>query len=39
LFCKHAEDVGDPYRRYLENSIREEFGLIGTPIRIFAKAK
>ena len=39
LFCKHAEDVGDPYLRYLENSIREEFDLIGTPIRIFAKAK
>ncbi len=39
LFCRHPEDVGDPYLRYLENRIREEFDLTGTPIRIFAKAK
>ena len=39
LFCRHSEDVGDPYLRYLENRIREEFDLPGTPIRIFAKAK
>jgi GTP-binding protein len=39
LFCRHPEDVGDPYLRYLENRIREEFDLTGAPIRIFAKAK
>ena len=39
LFCRHPDDVGEPYRRYLENRIREAFDLTGTPIRIFAKAK
>lgn len=39
LFCRHPEDVGEPYLRYLENRIRETFALTGTPIRIFAKAK
>jgi GTP-binding protein len=39
LFCKNPKDVGEPYLRYLENSIRKEFAFIGTPIRVFAKAK
>ena len=39
LFCKNHKDVGEPYLRYLENSIRKEFAFIGTPIRVFAKAK
>ena len=39
LFCKNHKDVGEPYLRYLENRIRKEFAFIGTPIRVFAKAK
>lgn len=39
LFCRRPEDVGEPYLRYLENRIRQEFDLTGTPIRIFPKAK
>jgi len=39
LFCRHHDDVGAPYLRYLENYFREKFDLGGTPIRIFAKAK
>jgi len=39
LFCKHPEEVGAPYLRYLENYLREQFDFAGTPIRIFAKAK
>jgi GTP-binding protein len=39
LFCRHADDVGTPYLRYLENYFREKFELGGTPIRIFAKEK
>ena len=39
LFCRHADDVGAPYLRYLENYFREKFSLGGTPIRIFAKEK
>ena len=39
LFCRNAETIGAPYLRFLENRIREECGLIGTPIRLFAKPK
>jgi GTP-binding protein len=39
LFCRNPEDVGAPYLRYLENSIRKEFEFAGTPIRVFAKNK
>src|SRR5439155_219979 len=39
LFCKHPEEIGAPYLRYLENYLREQFDFAGTPIRIFAKAK
>ncbi len=39
LFCKHPEQIGAPYLRYLENYLREQFDFAGTPIRIFAKAK
>ncbi len=39
LFCKHPEEIGTPYLRYLENYLREQFDFAGTPIRIFAKAK
>jgi GTP-binding protein len=39
LFCKHPEEIGAPYLRYLENYLREQFDFAGTPMRIFAKAK
>jgi GTP-binding protein len=39
LFCKHPEELGAPYLRYLENYLREQFDFGGTPIRIFAKSK
>lgn len=39
LFCKHPEELGAPYLRYLENYLREQFDFAGTPIRTFAKAK
>ena len=39
LFCRNPKDVGEPYLRYLENSIRKEFGFPGTPLRVYAKAK
>jgi GTP-binding protein len=34
LFCSEPEAVRDSYRRYLENRLRERFGLEGTPIRL-----
>jgi GTPase len=39
LFCKHPEELGAPYIRYLENYLRQQFDFAGTPIRIFAKSK
>jgi GTP-binding protein len=34
FFCNHAELVHFSYRRYLENQLREQFGFVGTPIRM-----
>lgn len=39
LFCNDPLLVGDTYERYLENKLREAFGFIGTPIRIFFRAR
>jgi GTP-binding protein len=34
FFCNDPVQVHFSYRRYLENRLREEFGFLGTPIRI-----
>jgi len=34
----HLEGVSDSYRRYLENTFREYFELMGTPLRVEFKA-
>jgi GTP-binding protein len=34
IFCSKPEDLPGAYLRYLENSLREDFDLPGTPIRI-----
>jgi GTP-binding protein len=34
IFGNRPEDLPDSYQRYLENSLRERFGLAGTPIRV-----
>jgi GTP-binding protein len=31
--------VKDPYKRFLENKLREEYDFTGTPIRIFFREK
>jgi GTP-binding protein len=31
--------VKDPYKRYLENRMREKFEFTGVPIRIFFRKK
>ncbi len=38
LFCSQPKELPDSYLRYLENSLRQDFELPGTPIRIFARA-
>lgn len=39
LFCNLPQWVKEPYRRYLENKIREQWDFSGTPINIFMREK
>lgn len=39
FFCNLPQWVKDPYRRYLENKIREKWDYTGTPINIFMREK
>ncbi|MBN8921059.1 MAG: ribosome biogenesis GTPase Der, partial [Rhizobiales bacterium] len=39
IFCTRADAVPDSYRRYLVNSLREDFELPGTPIRLNLREK
>jgi GTP-binding protein len=39
IFCTEPESVRASYRRFLENRLREDFGLAGTPIRLRLRAR
>ncbi len=39
LFCNLPQYVKDPYKRYIENRLREKFEFSGVPIRIFFRKK
>jgi GTPase len=39
IFCSRADAVPDSYKRYLVNSMRDEFDLPGTPVRITLREK
>jgi GTP-binding protein len=39
LFCTRADAVPDAYKRYLTNSLRENFEMAGTPIRLTLREK
>ena len=39
VFCNDAKLFHFSYQRYLENQIRNTFGLEGTPIRLIIRAK
>jgi len=39
FFCNLPQYVKDPYKRYLENRMRERFDFTGVPIRIFFRKK
>ncbi|MFQ8601231.1 MAG: ribosome biogenesis GTPase Der, partial [Oscillospiraceae bacterium] len=38
-FVNNAELFHFSYQRYLENQIREHFGLIGTPVRLVVRER
>jgi len=39
FFCNLPQYVKDPYKRFLENKIREKFGFQGVPVSIFMRQK
>ena len=39
FFCNLPQWVKDPYKRYLENKIRENWDFTGTPINIYMREK
>lgn len=39
FFCNHPKYVQEPYKRFLENRLRENFGFTGVPISLFFREK
>ena len=39
FFCNLPQYVKSPYKRFLENKLRDKFNLKGTPVRIFLRKK
>lgn len=39
FFCNLPQYIKDPYKRYLENKLRENFNFTGVPIRIYMRKK
>ncbi|MFH1566530.1 MAG: ribosome biogenesis GTPase Der [Gemmatimonadota bacterium] len=39
VFCSRPDQVGDSYRRYLENALRKEFGFEGAPLRLHWRSR
>jgi len=39
FFCNHPQYLKEPYRRFLENNLREHFQLEGVPVEIYFRQK
>ena len=39
FFCNLPQYVKDPYRRFIENQLREQYNFMGVPIKIFFRKK
>ena len=39
LFCNLPQYVRDPYKRFLENKLREQFNFHGVPLEIYFRQK
>ncbi len=39
FFCNLPQYIREPYKRYLENKLRESFNFTGVPVRIFLRKK
>jgi GTP-binding protein len=39
FFCNLPQYIKEPYRRFIENRIRENFDFTGIPVRVFFRKK
>jgi len=39
IFCNHPRLLDKPYRRYLENRLRDEYGFKGCPLTVYFKSR
>jgi GTP-binding protein len=39
FFCNHPQYIKEPYKRYIENRMREKFEFTGVPLRLFFRKK
>lgn len=39
LFCNLPQYIRDPYKRYIENRLREDFDFCGVPMQVFFRKK
>ncbi len=39
FFCNHPQYIREPYKRFIENKLREQFNLSGVPIEIYFRQK
>jgi GTP-binding protein len=39
FFCNHPDSIGESYRRFIANRLRERFGFSGVPLRIRFRKK
>ena len=39
FFCNHPKYIKEPYQRYIENRMREEFDFRGVPIQLYFREK
>lgn len=39
FYCNHPQYIKEPYKRFLENKLRENFNLTGAPVRIYVREK
>jgi GTP-binding protein len=39
FFCNFPQYIKDPYRRFIENRMRENFELSGAPVKIYFRKK
>ncbi len=39
LYCNFPQYVKEPYKRYVENQLRQHFNFTGVPVRVFFRRK